>query len=502
MTRVLKSSGQPPVRRGAQGSVTRLPSGSLRVKVYAGLHPVTGRPRYIGETIADGPKAREQAEEACRRLLSQVRRGRRLHSHATVNDLLTRHLAMSHVGERSRRSHVLMAAKHLRPFVGDLPLRAVTAEKLEHLYAELLRCRDHCPPRPEAGHTCRPLHRNTVRKLHYLLSSAFRRAVRWDWIDHNPAKDVELPSPPHPEPKPPTVAEAARILGEAWKDPDMGALVWLAMATGARRGELCALRWTHVDAGQGVLVVRASIAQVDGEVWEKDTKLHQRRHIALDNVTIAVLNAYHQERQQRATTVRAALTPDRFVFSPRPDGRTPRSPNAVTCQYRRMVDRLGIHTTFHKLRHYSATELIRAGVDVRTVAGRLGHAEGDTTLTYYAAWVREADQRACRILTRRLPMPVMSPANLPAPDSSPSPYPYQMIADGLRVAILDGTLLAGSILPTMKEIALRNHVCPSTAHRAIAVLVREQLVVVSRGRRAIVSDTHPHGGTADRDIAT
>jgi hypothetical protein len=35
-----------------------------------------------------------------------------------------------------------------------------------------------------------------------------------------------------------------------------------------------------------------------------------------------------------------------------------------------------------------------------------------------------------------------------------------MIAEGLRVAILDGTLLAGSVLPTVKEIALRHHVCP------------------------------------------
>lgn len=94
MARVqLLSSNQVPVRRGAQGSVTRLPSGSLRVKVYAGLHPVTGRLQYIGETVAAGPLAREQAEEACRRLLGQVRRGRRMHSHAIVNDLLTRHLA-------------------------------------------------------------------------------------------------------------------------------------------------------------------------------------------------------------------------------------------------------------------------------------------------------------------------------------------------------------------------------------------------------------------------
>lgn len=90
MARVLVSSGQAPVRRGAQGSITRLPSGSLRVRVYTGSHPLTGRPHYIGATVADGPLAQEQAEEACRWLLGQVRR-RRLHSHATVNDLLNRH---------------------------------------------------------------------------------------------------------------------------------------------------------------------------------------------------------------------------------------------------------------------------------------------------------------------------------------------------------------------------------------------------------------------------
>ena len=440
-------------------------------------------------TNSAGPLAREQAEEACRRLLAQVRRGRRMHSHATVNDLLNRHLAMAHVGEHSRRSHLQMAAKHLRPFIGDQPLRAITPEKLEYLYAELLRCRDHCPPRPEPGHTCRPLHPNTVRKLHYLLSAAFRRAVRWDWLDHNPTTDVDLPSPPHPEPRPPSVAQAARILGEAWKDPDLGPLVWMAMATGARRGELCALRWHHIDPDQHVLVLRAAIAQVDNEMWEKDTKLHQRRHIALDRTTLAVLTAYHQERQQRAAAVGVDLPVDGFVFSPRVDGRVARSPNALSCQYRRMVNRLSINTTFHKLRHYSATELIRAGVDIRTVAGRLGHAEGGTTLTYYAAWVREVDQRASRILTKRLPMPITTPTNLPENDSPNPPCPYLVIADSLRVAILDGTLTNGNILPTVKELAIQHHVCPSTAHRAIAVLVRERLVIVSRGRRATVSHT-------------
>ena len=140
-------------------------------------------------------------------------------------------------------------------------------------------------------------------KLHYVLSAAFRRAVRWDWIDHSPTPDVELPSQPPPQPQPPSPTEAAQILGEAWKHPDLGPMVWLAMATGARRGELCALRWRHLDLTQDVLVIQAGIAQANGEVWETDTKLHQRRHVALDPVTIAVLTDYHQQRHQRATAV-------------------------------------------------------------------------------------------------------------------------------------------------------------------------------------------------------
>jgi len=81
-------------------------------------------------------------------------------------------------------------------------------------------------------------------------------------------------------------------------------------------------------------------------------------------------------------------------------------PDTATQRYERMADRLGIRTTLHKLRHYSATELIAAGVDVRTIAGRLGHGGGGTTtLKVYAAFVNEADQRAAAALAQRLTRP-------------------------------------------------------------------------------------------------
>jgi integrase len=75
-------------------------------------------------------------------------------------------------------------------------------------------------------------------------------------------------------------------------------------------------------------------------------------------------------------------------------------PSSLTQRYGRLVKRLGIDTHLHNLRHCSATELITAGLDVRTVAGRLGHSgRGVTTVRVYAAWLAEADQlsTACQV---------------------------------------------------------------------------------------------------------
>ncbi len=56
----------------------------------------------------------------------------------------------------------------------------------------------------------------------------------------------------------------------------------------------------------------------------------------------------------------------------------------MTHRYRRYARRVGIASSLKELRHYSATQLLAAGTDLNTVAGRLGHAEGSTTLKFYA----------------------------------------------------------------------------------------------------------------------
>lgn len=76
----------------------------------------------------------------------------------------------------------------------------------------------------------------------------------------------------------------------------------------------------------------------------------------------------------------------------------------MTQRYKDMATRLDIDTHLHALRHYSATELLTAGIDLRTVAGRLGHGGGGaTTLRVYAAWVAASDRKAAEILGSRMP---------------------------------------------------------------------------------------------------
>jgi integrase len=181
-------------------------------------------------------------------------------------------------------------------------------------------------------------------------------------------------------------------------------LVWLAMTTGARRGELCALAWDRIDFAAGVLAIRSSIAQRGTKTWEKHTKTHQQRRITLDEGTLALLRAYRQHCAQQADALGVELPADGRIFSRAPDGSTWLKPESVGQRYVRMCARLGWDMHLHQLRHYSATELIGAGVDVRTVAGRLGHSGGgSTTLRVYSAWTAVADQRAARMLAGRMP---------------------------------------------------------------------------------------------------
>jgi integrase len=205
-----------------------------------------------------------------------------------------------------------------------------------------------------------PLAPTTVRQIHAILRRALSQAVKWGWLSSNPAA---LASPPPVVPRdihPPTPEEVVRLLDAAWEaDADFGTLLWLAMTTGARRGELCALRWSDIRFIElDLLIARNYVVRGSGRK-EKDTKTHQSRRIALDDATAAVLLEHLERCTSRAKTLGDELRPDAYVFSLDPAGREPRLPDSVSRRVYRLAQRLGMPGRhLHEFRHYSATQLL------------------------------------------------------------------------------------------------------------------------------------------------
>jgi len=508
--------------------------GGYRVRVYAGVDPVTKKETYLKETIPAGRNAKRQAEKALTRLQNQVDERRAPRSSATLDQLLDRYFEVwVDVAPGTLSEYISKANKHIRPILGSTPIARLETHTLESLYADLRKCTDHCHGRKyiqhrtdrphvcdEHGdggpcepldpkcrrcrrmckpHQCKPYQASGVRAVHYILSGAFAAAVRWGWMGVNPAQDARTPAMPTAQPRPPSAQEAARLVNEAFtRGPEWGTFIWTAMTTGARRGELCALHWYHLDLDGSVIDIKRAIGKDgDGRWFEKDTKTHQQRRVVLDDETIALLGEHRARAAAEAEKLGGTLDDSGYVFSPAPDHRRFVDPGSATQRYERMSKRLDINSTLHKLRHYSATELLNAGVNIRAVAGRLGHGGGGaTTLRVYAAWLAEADQRAAPILAGRMPT---RPATTtdgrqaggdnPALDDESAPNgPYVLIARDIRGAIRCGVLRAGDVLPTNKELARRYGVADSTAHRAIAVLAKDGVIEVSRGRRPVVLD--------------
>lgn len=406
---------------------------TLRVVVYAGIDPVTNRRRYERETVKGTDDAAwKQARKVRTKLLAKVDKQRHATSVVNFDHAIAEWLRTARIADSTRDGYVGYIKRHISPVLGALPIDKIGARELENFYTELLRCNRRCDGKPRIDHKkdddhdcvakqctphkCAPMAQSTVRQIHSIISGVFRLAVRWEWTDFNPAKVAERPKQTPPEPDPPTSAEAAKLLTVAYATSyQWGTLVWLAMTTGMRRAEIAGLRWTSIDLDNEVIDIRRTYVMSKGQGKEKDTKTHQMRRIALDSETVARLRKYKEvERKRLSEKYQIEQADNMYVFttSRLPDPNTPYSPDAISHRYKNMAERIGIKTHIHALRHYSATELLTAGVDLRTVAGRLGHGGGGaTTLRVYAAWVAASDRKAAEILGSRMP-------RLPAPNGS------------------------------------------------------------------------------------
>jgi len=402
----------------ARGSIEQVRNG-FRARVYAGKDPITGKQGYLRGQVRP---TRGEAEKDCARLLAQVEAEQLPEQAATLSTLLDRWMEVADHELSTRDATEGYVRRTIRPALGDMPLRKLQyrVDIFDRFYTHLRRCNGLCDGRPHLDHrgdgehdctaakcrphVCRGMAPGSVRRIHGILSAALGYGVSWGWIEKNPAEYSHPPKQQRARARPPEAGQVARLLNLAWQtDVELGVFLWLATTTGARRGELVGLRWDSVDLAAATVRIERSYVVRGGQRALKGTKTDRDRRLSLDGVTVQMLVDFREQRRVQLAPAHLTLAADAFLFSPEPACARPWHPDHFTHQHRKLADVLGIKEPLKNLRHFNATQLLAAGVDLRTTAGRLGHADGGaTTLRVYADWLPATDRRAAEQLAADL----------------------------------------------------------------------------------------------------
>jgi integrase len=208
-------------------------SGYWELAVEAGRDPITGRRLRVVRGFRGGKR---EAEQALNELVAEASSGRASASSATVAVLIDRWLEniADTLSPRTLGGYRRISAQRIVPALGKIKLNKLTAAHRERLYRSLSA--DGLAPA-------------SVRMVHAVVSSALSQAVRWGWIATNVADRARPPSVRQARVAPPEPEDVIRLIEAAKrsKSPELGLFFHVAAVTGARRGELIALRWSGVD---------------------------------------------------------------------------------------------------------------------------------------------------------------------------------------------------------------------------------------------------------------
>ncbi len=347
--------------------------------VYDGIDPGTGRKRR--RWVPAGPR-RGDAERLLADLIRRKYEGEPVPTEKlTVAEYLTERwlpIQKSRLRTSTYDSYRRNIDLHVVPALGRRPLAKITPDDLDLFYATLLT-----EGRRQAGGTSRGLATKTVRNIHLMLSKAFSDAARKGMVVRNVVALADAPSASgsrRGEVKAWDAQQLAMFL-DAVRSHRLHPAFHLAAHTGMRRGEVLGLRWCDLDLDAGRLSVRQALVDVAYEVHISDVKTDTgRRTIDIDPSTVDVLRAWRIERAEE----RGGKEPrgESLVFT-KPDGSWIH-PQSFSQILDRKVAKLSVPTiSLHDLRHTHATLLLKAGVHVKVVSERRGHANVVFTMNVY-----------------------------------------------------------------------------------------------------------------------
>jgi integrase len=282
---------------------------------------------------------------------------------------------------------------HVYDKLGKVVLVALKPAQLTSLYSNMLR----------SG-----LSKRTVQYVHAILRKALTDAVEHRLLQHNVARGVKAPKP---DPKEATYIPPEKIpaLCDAIINDWLYPLFYLAMASGLRRGELCALRWNDIDWNRGKVRVDEScqeLSRAQGGIQYGQPKSKKgRRSIIVPEETMDVLRAHRKMQAEQRLHMGPAWKGEDFVFTS-PNG-APLRPSVVSNHWRLIRKRVGVEgaedVVLHGLRHTHATLLLLAGIQPKVVMDRLGHSTTALGQDIYSHVIKSMEDEVAEKLSAIMP---------------------------------------------------------------------------------------------------
>jgi integrase len=336
-----------------------LPSGAVR---YYAVARVGGRAKNLG-----GFARKKDAEARLRAASAELAEGTfgRPRS-VTFSDLAERWLedyaSVKGLKPSTLKDYREVTRNHLAPFFSG-PLEDITPDVVQSYVAEKIR----------AGYSPR-----TVSKTLAVLKSMMKKAEAWGYVQQNPTRFVELPQAPHREMDYLRPDEVARLLDAA--SPEYRALFAMAVLTGARQGELLALRWSDYDQARGVIYIRRSYHPEYGFSSPKSKR--GVRAVPISPLLAEELEAHRPTGQK----------PSDLIYRNRA-GKPVNFSNMIAREFHPALERAGLRRVrFHDLRHTYAALMISLNCNPKVLQERMGHASITTTLDRYGHLLPSVDQ--------------------------------------------------------------------------------------------------------------
>ncbi len=294
---------------------------------------------------------------------------------------------------------------HIIPAIGHLKLSRVQPTHLNKLYNTMLKERK---DGKEGGYSP-----TTIKRVHALVSSIMNTAVKWNIVLENPCERVSPPKQVRNtnDIKFFTLEQCGAFLGAVDNDLAAGRIhlqhkvfFHLALFCGLRRGELVALKWSDFDFTQNTVSVTKSTGLVEGKPITKAPKNKSSiRTVSVSTPVIPLVREYRKEQYKLRLSLGTYWKGSDYVFI-QTDGKQmyPSTPYGI---FKDVIHRYNANhgdplpdIPLHGLRHTSATLLISQNIDVRTVSGRLGHAQTSTTMNIYSHQLKKKDEKAAETL--------------------------------------------------------------------------------------------------------